>query len=177
MEIYVWTGVTNCVGSLECYLSAELWRNEGNKCHHNTWWVHKQFITTVHRVTYFLHGMMSPCRTIKKTIFTHQLRVSSAMFKFMLIPSQSITKFFAGHNDCDAKKWCYGGVVMSAMSSQIIGVLIVYSTVCSGSDERKYQSSAWLAFAREIHWWPVNSPHKRPVTRNMFLHLMTSSWQ
>ena len=28
--------------------------------------------------------------------------------------------------------------------------------------------SASLAFVREIHRWPVNSPHKVPVTRKMF---------
>ena len=37
------------------------------------------------------------------------------------------------------------------------------------------KSSAALAFVRGIHRWPVNSPHKRPVTRKCF-HLMTSSW-
>ena len=37
-----------------------------------------------------------------------------------------------------------------------------------GADQRKHQSSASLAFVREIHRWPVNSPHKRPVTRKMF---------
>ena len=45
---------------------------------------------------------------------------------------------------------------------------IVYSTVYSGADHRKHQSSASLAFVRRIHRWPVNSPHKWPVTRKMF---------
>ena len=63
----------------------------------------------------------------------------------------------------------YSDVMMSEMASQIIGVVtIVYSTVCSGEDQRKYQRSASLAFVRGIHRWPVNSPHKWPVTRNMF---------
>ena len=31
-----------------------------------------------------------------------------------------------------------------------------------------YQSSASLASVRGIYRWPVNSPHKRPVTREMF---------
>ena len=34
---------------------------------------------------------------------------------------------------------------------------------------RKHQSSASLAFVRGIHRWPVNSPHKGPVTRKIFL--------
>ena len=33
---------------------------------------------------------------------------------------------------------------------------------------RKHQSSASQAFVRGIHRWPVNSPHKGPVTRKMF---------
>ena len=62
----------------------------------------------------------------------------------------------------------YSDVIMSVMASQITGVSIVYSTVVSDADQRKHQSSASLAFVRGIHWWPVNSPHKRPVTRKMF---------
>ena len=38
----------------------------------------------------------------------------------------------------------------------------------SAADQRKHQSSASLAFVRGIHRWPVNSPHKWPVTRKMF---------
>ena len=54
------------------------------------------------------------------------------------------------------------------MASQITSLTTVYSTVYSGADQRKRQSSASLAFVRGIHRWPVNSPHKGPVTRNMF---------
>ena len=62
----------------------------------------------------------------------------------------------------------YNGAIMSVMASQITSASIVYSTVYSGADQRTHQSSAWLAFVRGIHRWPVNSPHKRPVTRKMF---------
>ena len=47
---------------------------------------------------------------------------------------------------------------MSAMASQITGLMIVYSTTYSDADQRKRLSSASLAFVRVIHWWPVNSP-------------------
>ena len=56
---------------------------------------------------------------------------------------------------------------MAAMASQITGVSIVSSTVCSGADQRKHQSFASLAFLREssgdrcIH-------HKGPVMRKIF---------
>ena len=57
---------------------------------------------------------------------------------------------------------------MGAMASQITSLTIVYSTVYSGRDQRKRQSSASLAFVRGIHRGPMNSPHKWPVTRKMF---------
>ena len=63
----------------------------------------------------------------------------------------------------------YSDVIMGLMASQITGPTIIYSTVHSGADQRKHQSSASLAFVRGIHRWPVNSPHKGPVTRKMFL--------
>ena len=34
--------------------------------------------------------------------------------------------------------------------------------------ENKHQRDASLAFVMGIHRWPVNSPHKGPVTRKMF---------
>ena len=68
----------------------------------------------------------------------------------------------------------YSGVIIGAMASQITSLTSVHSTVCSGADQRKQQSSASLAFVRGIHRGPVNSPQKWPVTRKMF-HLMTSS--
>ena len=57
---------------------------------------------------------------------------------------------------------------MGAMASQITSLTIVYSTVYSGADQSKHQSSASLAFVWGIHRGPVNSPHKWPVTRKMF---------
>ena len=54
------------------------------------------------------------------------------------------------------------------MASEITSLTIVYSTVYSGTDQRKHQSSASLAFVWGIHRWPVNSPHKWPVARKMF---------
>ena len=62
----------------------------------------------------------------------------------------------------------YGDVIMGTIASQITSLTIVYSTVYSDADQRKYQSSASLAFVRGFHRGPVNSPHKWPVTRKMF---------
>ena len=56
-------------------------------------------------------------------------------------------------------------VIMGAMASQITSVSIVYSTVCSGTDQRKRRSSASLAFVGGI---PRCIPRtKGQVTRKM----------
>ena len=57
---------------------------------------------------------------------------------------------------------------MNAMASQNTSLMIVYSAVYLGTDHRKHHSSTSLAFVRGIYRWPVNSPHKGPVTRKMF---------
>ena len=62
--------------------------------------------------------------------------------------------FLDHHND----------VIMGAMASQITSFTIVYSTVYSGADQRKYQSSASLAFVTGESC----SARKGPVTRKMF---------
>ena len=49
----------------------------------------------------------------------------------------------------------YNNVIMGAMASQITSLTIVYSTVYSGADQRKHQSSASIASVRGIHRWPV----------------------
>ena len=42
-------------------------------------------------------------------------------------------------------------------------------SISIGNTKRKHQSSMSLAFVRGIHLCQVNSPHKGPVTRKMFL--------
>ena len=59
-------------------------------------------------------------------------------------------------------------VIMGTMASPITSLTIVYSTIYSGADQNKYQSSASLAFVWGIHQGPVNSTYKWPVTRKMF---------
>ena len=63
----------------------------------------------------------------------------------------------------------YSHIIRSAMASQITSAPIGCTTVCSGADQRKHQSSASRAFVRGIHRWPMDSPLKAPVTRNMFV--------
>ena len=62
----------------------------------------------------------------------------------------------------------YCDVIMGVTASQITSLTTVYSTVNLGADQRKQQNFASLAFWRGIHRWPVNSPHKGPVTWKLF---------
>ena len=75
------------------------------------------------------------------------------------------------------KKWRknHCDVIMCAIASQITNLTIVYSTVYSGANQRKHQSSASVASVRENYRWLMNSPHKWLVTRKCF-HWMTSLW-
>ena len=57
---------------------------------------------------------------------------------------------------------------MRLMVSQTISLTIVYLTTYLSTDQRKHQGSTSLPFVWGIHWWPVNSPHKWPVTRKKF---------
>ena len=57
---------------------------------------------------------------------------------------------------------------MDSMASQITSLAIVYSTIYSGTDQRKHQSSVSLAFVQGIPQSPVNSLPKWPVTQKMF---------
>ena len=59
----------------------------------------------------------------------------------------------------------YSDVIMSPMASQITGVLVVYSTVCSGTDQRKPQSTASLVCVRGIHRWLPRSHRWIPRTK------------
>ena len=57
---------------------------------------------------------------------------------------------------------------MSTKASQMTSPTIFGSAVYSGTDHRKDQTSASLAFVRGIHQWPVNFPHQGLVTQKMF---------
>ena len=105
--------------------------------------------------------------------FTFQLNLSA------ICPNTLVTEWwsrFVQHIRCWAPKkigngvwpiYHFSDVIMSALASQITGVSIIYSTVYSGTDQRKHQNSASLALVGGIHRWPVNSPHKGRVTQKM----------
>ena len=61
----------------------------------------------------------------------------------------------------------YSDAIMGAMASHTTGVSIIYSIIFSGVDQRKYQTSASLAYVRETHWWPTEFPQKGLATQKM----------
>ena len=66
--------------------------------------------------------------------------------------------FVIWENNCgELSNEHYNDFIMSTMASQISSVSIFYSSICSGVDQRKHQSSASRG--------PVNFPHKGPITR------------
>ena len=93
---------------------------------------------------------------------------------FCIVSHKPLAGTFPSQLACNAETFTwhdfihYSDVIMGTMTSQITSLTIVYSTVYSSADQRKLQSSASLAFVRGIHQWPVNSPHKWPITRKMF---------
>ena len=66
---------------------------------------------------------------------------------------------------CLKRNHVYIDVIMGTMASQIPSLTIF---LLNRIDQRKHQSSTSLAFVWGIHRWPVNSPHKGPVTRKIF---------
>ena len=120
-------------------------------------------------VIYMLWPNLFMARSFVCQIFTKHSHVR-ARYEVSFVNSQSdLSCTCQRRMICNVSWWThYSDVIMSTMSSQITGVSIVYSTVFSGADQRRHQSSAPLAFARGIHRWPMNSPHKGPITWNMF---------
>ena len=71
----------------------------------------------------------------------------------------TVTNDTRGHKAAFCKSH-YNDVIMSAETSQITGVSIVYSTIYPGAHERKHRIPASLALVRGSHRWPVNSHTK-----------------
>ena len=138
--------------------------------------------TTVY-VTRRAAGLYQGCKLNHRS---WEIRLQFLLINFKLIPKVDIwsirckitnRRMPQGPTDdqsqlIQAPDWCrlahYSDVIMIAIASQITSLTIVYSTVYSVAGQRKYQSSASLAFVRGFLRGPVNSPHKWPVTRKMF---------
>ena len=134
------------------------------------------------RAMYFTHHgkpWLKPITTTRSG--KHRRKHWSLALFTRLIGIRYVTGGFPSQNPINVKKFTCHDVMRALMCKWALqwrnnGLdsvsnhqpTIVYSTVYSGSNQRKHQSSSSLAFVRGIHRWPVNSPHKWPVTRKMF---------
>ena len=57
---------------------------------------------------------------------------------------------------------------MSIITSNITGRWTVCPSVSLGQHQGKHESPCYRPRMRENHWWPLDSPHKGPVTRKAF---------
>ena len=104
----------------------------------------------------------------RKNAYIHDIlrlmvAINDHFFEKMWSSAINERDLYATYDDWHCREPHYSDVIMSAMALQITSLTMF----------TKYQNSASLAFVRGIHRWPVNSPHKGPVTRKR-LHLMTS---
>ena len=114
--------------------------------------------TTSNKQTCYRSAMVGCCKIPTGRLHWPKFYPSES---HMCIPDTRVWK----NATASARTTHYSDVIMGAMASQMTNLTIVYSTVYTGADQRKHESSASLAFVRGIHRWPVNSPHKWPVTR------------
>ena len=110
---------------------------------------------------------LSHCRlrVSHRTIYHSILRICCALHALRNIIEWTHTCEMYGYR-CSIHTH-YNDVIMGVMASQISGGSIICSNVGSGTDQRRHQSFASLAFVWGIHRWPVNYPHKSPVMRKM----------
>ena len=133
---------------------------------HNCYMIKYQ-IVLIQSVVIFVKENWTHLRTLRSVM---SISVSPEKLYLHEIKDTYIWKRYLSCTYCAmyTTHWHYNYVIMSATVSQITGVSIVCLTVCSGTDQRKHQSSASRAFVKGIHRWPVDSPHKGPVTQKMF---------
>ena len=102
-------------------------------------WAQKQFVTSVHKLFYFLHDITNPQITIKTTIFTHRSRVSLARFSYcwwrhnrLLVTSQRPDNqiFTDGRvrNNCICIT--FNGGLNSGMETHKTGSVLVINNPC-----------------------------------------------
>ena len=68
-------------------------------------WAHKQFVTRVHTLFYFLHDIMNPKMTLKTRILTHHPPVSLARFTLCWWRHSRLAMTSQWPHNCDANTW------------------------------------------------------------------------
>ena len=105
------------------------------------------------------HGMNSSLSWLYNVIFVHidvvynKCDLGAGWWNFM-----KAFAHYGTHTPGNHRSVHYIDVIMTTMASQITSLTVVYSIVYWGADQWKHQSSASLAFVREIHrnrWIPA----------------------
>ena len=97
-----------------------------------------------------------PLRTNFSEIWIKNQQFSCQKMNLKMSPVQW-RSYCSGFHLFNVNPHHYIDVIMTTMASQITSLMVVYSIVYSGADQRKHQSSAPLAFVRGIHrdrWIP-----------------------
>ena len=147
--------------------SRQLWLYAVNGIWHNNckiWWngssksdtdnvsmwqihIHHMIIGCVYMTT--VDRSSNPLKTLLSQINILHI---SPVHRFPVPEVRTITQFLCPIFHIFILQCChYSDVTISVMASEITSLTIVYSTIYSGVDQRKYQSPASLAFVRGIH--------------------------
>ena len=141
------------------------------KIYHNGWSFSNMCFLIGWRVHY-------QCQKFKKVTYFLSFYNRCALWVLSKVYIQLFISIYSYlyHNAHLSKSCCYdvhrehySNDIMGAMASQIIKFTVVYTTIYSGADQRKHQSSASLAFMWRIHRWPMSSPHKGPVIQKIIM--------
>ena len=130
-------------------------------------WTLEQYMSVLHTGTAWLcaFSLMSQITSLtiagwETTNFWHPPELGSLLNNLYKIP--------LAHASFPLAHWAKFSLALVSGRALVFQSVFVYSIVHSGADQRKHQNSGSLAFVQGIHRWPVNSPHKWPVTRKMF---------
>ena len=147
-----WRPVTTNVHQL-------MWIPNGHMCvcQYNFRNIDLQLCGRMHYIYIYIYIYMARSKRASNVTHTHYMR-KAAMKYLYLLNKQS------WHGIHESLQWRHND--RDGVSNQ--QPKIVYSHVYLGTNQRKYQSPASLAFMWGINRSPVNSPHKGPVTRKMF---------
>ena len=105
MYVLAWRTVYALTRGLFWCLFPEKRSNEGNKHQITLEWAHKQFVTRVHTLFYFLHDITNPKMTLKTRIFTNHPRVLLARFTLCWWRHNRLLMTSQWPDNCDAITW------------------------------------------------------------------------
>ena len=97
---------------------------------------------------------MSPWNVARPNWFDFPICVMSQFADHHTDTDTDTDSSYLQEHNCRKHRYC-SDVITRSMASRITGVFIACSTVCSGTEQRKHQSSASRAFVWGLQRWPV----------------------